>query len=336
MTLKSIFSAILLALIVSSCTNDPLEVDVSGISVDIEYIDMDAVFVNSDSATLVKKCVSYKKNIKDVYEYQLGRCLQMGDLPLKDLYDSIQSFLKLPYTVRLEKAIAKEFSDKTEMEEKITDGFKHLSYHFPDKKLPSSIVFLNSAFAGSAISMEDDMAIGLDRYLGKESPVIRELPSKDFYDWIKEAMDRQFLERDVMASWIMTNIIEQPSGSLVENIIYWGKVNYFIEACYPDDEEHIIIRYNQEDYDWAIEHEILYWEYLVDQNMLFKLDERTQMNMLKEGPFTPGLPDQAPDRLGQFLGWRMVKQYMANHSDLKLSDLAKKDYNSILQEYEIE
>ena len=336
MTLKSIFLALSLALIVSSCTNDPLDVDVSGISVDIDYIDMDSVFVNSDSATLVENCISYKKNIKDVYEYELGRCLQMGDIPIKDLYDSIQRFLQLPYTLRLEKAISQKFSDKREMQDEITDGFKHLSYHFPDKKLPCSVVFLNSAFAGSAISMEDDMAIGLERYLGKDAGVIQELPKREFYDWIKEAMDSRYLERDVMASWIMTNIIEPPSGSLVENIIYWGKINYFIEACYPEYEKSIIIRYSEEDYTWAIEHEVLFWEYLVDQNMLFKLDERTQMNMLKEGPFTPGLPDQAPDRLGQFLGWRMVKQYMEHHSDLKLSDLAKKDYNSILQEYEIE
>ena len=56
--------------------------------------------------------------------------------------------------------------------------------------------------------------------------------------------------------------------------------------------------------------------------------------MFQEGPFTPGLPEKGPDRLGQFLGWRMVQQYMENNSDLTLEELKEVGYNTILQAYE--
>lgn len=337
MTLKSIFLAVLILPVVVSCSNDPLDVDVSDVSVDIEFIDMDSVLVNANSNELISACKEYKSKIKDVYEYQMGHCWPIGNIPNQDLGDSIKAYLAHPYTIRLENRIDKKFGHKLELKAKIIDGFKHLKYHFPKKDMPRSVVFLNSGFAGSAISMEKDIAVGLDRYLGNEVDVIRELPPDEFYAWIKEAMDRQFLERDVMASWIMTNIIEAPNGgSLVENIIYWGKINYLVEACYPEDNGNTIIRYSEEDYEWALENEASYWEYLVNQKLLFKLDDRTKMNMLKEGPFTPGLPEVGPDRLGQFLGWRMVQQYMANHDDISLSDLISKNYNSILREYETE
>ena len=57
--------------------------------------------------------------------------------------------------------------------------------------------------------------------------------------------------------------------------------------------------------------------------------------MLNEGPFTIGLPEESPDRLGQYLGWKIVHDYMSK-KDISLEELIKTPYNNILQEYEIE
>ena len=60
------------------------------------------------------------------------------------------------------------------------------------------------------------------------------------------------------------------------------------------------------------------------------------MNMLNPGPTTSGLPNEgSPDRLGQYLGWKMVKSYMEKN-DVSLAEMVKLPYNVILQEYEID
>ena len=59
---------------------------------------------------------------------------------------------------------------------------------------------------------------------------------------------------------------------------------------------------------------------------------KTRSNLLNEGPFTSGLPEESPDRLGQFLAWRIVHQYMEDH-DISISELNKKSYNELLQNY---
>ena len=152
-------------------------------------------------------------------------------------------------------------------------------------------------------------------------------------------MDNQYLERDAMGSWILTHYVDEPEGdALIEYIIYWGKILYLIEACYPEDDERIILRYTKDDYQWALDNEASFWNYLMDQKLLFKADERTRVNLLKEGPFTPGLPEDtenSPDRLGQFLGWRMVHQYMED-SDTSVKGLVDVDYKEIYQGYETE
>lgn len=335
MTLKSIFFAPLLLPLVIACGNDPLDIDTSMVSLKISYVDMDSTFRNSDSTELITAMNRYKSTIKDVYEYEFGHCLNMGNVPDSALYGSISAFLSDPYISRLEKRITEKFKNKSAIQAKITDGFRHLKAHFPLEKYPKQIVFVNSLFRSSAATFENDIAVGLEQYLGAKTDVIKELPSKEYFEWYKDGMEVKYLERDVLASWISANHLEAPqSGSLAESMIHWGKILYFVQAAFPREELDVVIRYSKTDYDWAVKNEYAFWKHLVDQNLLFVMDERTKANMLQEGPFTPGLPEKGPDRLGQFLGWRMVQQYMENHSDLPLSKLKDIDFNDILQEYE--
>jgi uncharacterized protein YjaZ len=73
----------------------------------------------------------------------------------------------------------------------------------------------------------------------------------------------------------------------------------------------------------------------VDEKLLFSDNEKTQSNFLKDAPFTIGLPEKGPDRLGQFLGWRMIHSYMMQYPETTLQELIKIPYNTILQEYEV-
>ena len=60
--------------------------------------------------------------------------------------------------------------------------------------------------------------------------------------------------------------------------------------------------------------------------------EETKQNLLHEGPFSAGLPQESPDRMGQFLGYQMVKKYMEKEG-ITLDELVKVPYNTILQSY---
>ena len=111
---------------------------------------------------------------------------------------------------------------------------------------------------------------------------------------------------------------------------------YIVHACFPNKPYAYALRYSDENYKWAEENEFAFWEYLVKEELLFKNNLRDKTNFLNEGPYTLGLPEQGPDRLGQFLGFKMVLNYMANNKDLSLQELLALNYNTILQAYEID
>jgi hypothetical protein len=337
MTPKSLFYLLVLAILCVACSNDPLDVNASDQNVKMEFVNMDAVLANSDSTSFVEIHDDWKQTMPDIYNYQLGHCLQLPELSGGETFGRINTFRSDNYISSLEKEISTLFTSKKleVIESQITEGFKRLKYHFPNQGIPQKLVFMNSLFASNVFCTEKEVGIGLERYLGSESASIKALPEHEFYGWIKEAMDDKYLVRDVFTGWISTHFMDEPKGSLVEQMVYWGKVVYFTEAAMPDQPKHIIMRYEKEDLDWAKKNEFGFWEYLVNEKLLFKTEELNITNMLKEGPFTPGLPEKGPDRLGQYLGWQMVKQYV-EAKQIPLKDLFTTSYNDILQNYEIE
>lgn len=318
-----------------SCSNDPLDISTKGVTVAIGYKNLDSLLVRTPASELQTALLKWHAAIPGVIDYELGYCLSAGRVTDSGTAAHIVKFRSDAYIARLEQRIQTIFKDLTSRHAKITDGFKHLKAHFPNAQVPKNIVYMNSFFASSAFCTETDIAVGLERYLGAKTDVVKELPDQEFYQWIKEGMEPVYLERDAVAAWIMTHLVpEKENANTIEAIIRWGKIIYLTEAAFPDAEKHLIIRYSKLDYQWALEHERAFWDHLVTQKLLFTTSEQDQANFLKEGPFTPGLPEKGPDRLGQFLGWRIIQSYMANN-ELTLPELLRLPYEELLQEYEI-
>jgi hypothetical protein len=322
-------------LMLSSCTYNPLDVDADDVKVEVKYINMDSLFRETNTEKLLVYHHDFQRDLKEVYEYHLGYCLRIGTVTDSIFLDSYSSFQSDKYVKRLEKRISEKFKDLSPYQKEITDGFKHLKYHFPDGKTPEYIVFMNSFFAANAFTTQTEVAVGLERYLSKETDVISEIPADQLYEWMKEGFDDEFLTRDVLCSWIMTHYVEEVDGNLAEHMIRWGKIIYLTQAAFPDKSPADIMRYSEEDFKWAEENEYSLWKYLVDEKLLFSKDEQIRANMLNEGPFTIGLPEKGPDRLGQFLGYRMVKKYIEIEKP-EVKDLLKTSYTAILAEYEID
>lgn len=328
------FSLFILILLFSACSN-PLDVSIDKSTYQLKEIRIDQL-LNQASLTDTYAAISEQyKQIPELIEYELYYCLKTG-MPTDKGFDTNWYALKnMPYFQRLSKGIASKFTQLSQHTTNIENGFKRLNVHLPDAKLPVNLVYMNSFFASSVYCTEKDVAIGLERYLGEKNPLIQELPSETFYAWVKKAMDAKFMERDAVCAWIMTHICE-PGKDLntISACIQWGKILYLTKAAFPTIDEAIIMRYSPKSYQWALTNERMVWEYLVKENLLFKKNETDQANLLSEGPFTAGLAQNSPDRLGQFIGYRIVCSYMKQY-DLSLQELLSTPYNELLSEYEI-
>lgn len=317
------------------CGTDHLKSDVSNIQVQIEFVNLDSLFVHTPKTAIESSNESWKKEFGEAYSYVLGQCIQIASPSDSVVASAVDLFRNEPYIAKLEKAIEREFYPIRKNKDKMDLAFKRLKFHLPTAKFPKRIFFSNTLFQSSVFTTTEDIVVGMERYLGPTHPLLQQLPPDIYFKWVIEGMDRKYLEADVLTSWVSTHIVPETKGNLAEEMIRWGKILVLVEAGLYDAPKEIVLRYSREDLQWAMGNEYSLWDYLKKEELLFVDSEREKMNMLKPGPFTIGLPEKGPDRLGQYLGWRMVHSFLEKN-DVSLQTLIQTPYTKILQAYEID
>lgn len=335
MKFKHIIFFSLLISVLLSCNSNPLDINTKDVNISLNFVNLDSIFVNFSENELKKEIKKSPILDDEILAYELGYCLEVGPLEDSGTVQRIKLFVQDPYISRVEQTIQKKFGNLSLVKKTIKEGMEHLNYHFPKGKFPQNIVFMNSRFNSSIFCTEREIGVSLERYLGAKEKVIEELPSQDFHQWIKDKMDARYLERDVLTGWISTHYVDIDNQNLAAAMISWGKIIYLTEAAFPKTDKSIIIRYTTDELKWAEDNEFAFWNYLVKEKLLFSNNEREYSNYLNFAPFTIGLPQKGPDRLGQYLGWKIIQSYMKAHPKTSLQELVKLNYNEIIQEYEI-
>ena len=334
--IQKVFYSIVLIFSIYACSSNPLDVNASHIKVDIEYVNIDSSLKNSNDHNKIKFHNIYKLDFPYLYTRSYNQFIGVDFNSDKQFLNSINQYYSDPYISRLQNQI-KKLGNLNEEKRKIHRSFQYLKYHFPKMQTPKKIAFISSTFAHRTPVTIENIGISLECYLNNKLKVIKELPVKDFPQYYTEELSRKYMVRDVIQEWVSKKLITNEGNlQFAEKMIYWGKVLYLINASIPDAELSLICRYSLDDFKWAEENEQDIWKHIIDKKMLYKRNEKINQGWFSEGPFTQGLPRESPQRLGQYVGYKMLLSYMNVNSDMSLKELIKVPYTDIMQEYKIE
>jgi hypothetical protein len=115
-------------------------------------------------------------------------------------------------------------------------------------------------------------------------------------------------------------------------MIYFGKQLYFKDVMIPFKTEAARIGYNQQQLDWAIANESYIWRYFIEHELLFSTETKLSGRFITPAPFSKfyleDIDAESPGRLGQYIGWQIVRAYMENN-DVSLKDMLIKSPEEI-------
>jgi hypothetical protein len=107
-------------------------------------------------------------------------------------------------------------------------------------------------------------------------------------------------------------------------MIYNGKRHVAAEAIIQDAPIHEVLGYSKAEYDFLESNERQIWEVLVRENLLFSTDIMVRQRLSQPAPFSKmgtAIDMEIPGRVAQFIGYRMMRSYAENHTDLDLKQL---------------
>jgi len=122
--------------------------------------------------------------------------------------------------------------------------------------------------------------------------------------------------------------------TLLAQMIYHGKILYFMDQVLPENvSDSVKIGYSGRQLAWSTQFEGNIWSIFLEKDLLYQTDFRKIQVYITDGPFTAGLGDKSESapKLGVWIGWQMVKKYMAENPEVTLQQLmAETDAQKIL------
>ena len=219
--------------------------------------------------------------------------------------------------------IQKQYADFTEINEDIKSLFQHLKYYYPTFKIPRVITLINDVQYRNKTIVTDSIAlIAIDNYLGKDHMFYGNIQQ-----YIRQNFEANQIVPDLATQYAQKQIYQPTRKSLLDEMIYFGKILYFKDVIIPFKSDAKKIGYTQDELNWAIENEPNIWQFFVEKELLFETDPKLASRFINPAPFTKfnlELDAESPGRLGQYIGWQIVKAYMQNN-DTDFIDMLQMD-----------
>ena len=242
----------------------------------------------------------------------------------------MRAYLGNPRTIAFQAAVAGSYADIHLLEYDLTEAFRHFLYYYPGSKIPRVYAYISGGDYDFPIQFADTvLLIGLDNYLGKD---FKPYASDGLPNYRILRMNPENILPDCMK--VLSNITEPgqlPGNTMLEQMVEAGKRLFFIDAMIPASGDRYKIGYTQSQYDWIIKNEKHVWAAIIENRMLYATDGKLIRAFMADGPFTAEFSKEAPPRLGEWLGWQIVRKYMENQPEVSLQQLMKeKDAQKIL------
>jgi len=242
------------------------------------------------------------------------------DVPLEDIKAQFPFFFpsQTPDAVWLEKRSdslqqllfdATKAIPKNNLKSRVTRVFQYANYYFPEEKLPQTAISLltDVDYSLRAVDADKLLLISIDTYLGVDHPLYEGIPT-----YIKNKLTLDHLEAEIVDA-LAPRFVQAPSGrTFLEQMVHHGKRLLLHDYLAPAMEDHQHIQYTTAQWEWAITHQAEVWRYFIDNELLFSTDENLPFRFLLSSPYSKFysyLDVDSPGRIGQWIGYQMLKKY---------------------------
>jgi uncharacterized protein YjaZ len=91
--------------------------------------------------------------------------------------------------------------------------------------------------------------------------------------------------------------------------------------------------YTPEQITWSQENESYIWRYFIEEDLLFSTDTKLENRFVNMAPFSKfylEIDNESPGRIGQWIGWQIVRSFMENN-EVSLQEMLKMDAKQIFE-----
>lgn len=255
--------------------------------------------------------------------------LQRRQFPSDDmLADRLTSLATNAGLQQLGRQTDSTFQDTDKLKGSLERMFQHVRYNFPDFRVPPVTTFVTGLSQDMFIN-DSLMVIGLDFFVGPKAKYRPNVP-----EYILRRYQPEYvLPTAALAISTKYNKKELTNQTMLGEMIQYGKSLYFAERVLPCTADSLLIGYTDKELAGVHFNEGKVWAHFLEKKLLYTTAPFTVQKYVGERPNIPEIDKTCPGRVGAWVGWQIVRKYMAEHPNVKLGQLmSDKDPQHILNE----
>jgi hypothetical protein len=307
------------AVLLGSCVQNPLKVDVSSVDIGALTINrLEQDLFKMDTSNIPAATEQLKNKYGSFYSGFIRGIINNGGLRDSSYSYRIKQFIADADMKRAYQETQQKYPDLLSLQSEIEDMFRHYRFHFPQRPLPRTVTMM-SGFNYPVVVLDSTLAIGLELYLGQGNEFYKMLA---FPKYKTMFMDRQNILPDAARFWMLSEFqYNMDKSDFLSQMIHMGKIMYLTDALLPETADTLKIQYSQKQMEYCEQNEFNVWSYFAAQKLLYTTDQAEIMKFTSDGPFTSALSKESAPRIGYWIGWQIVRHYMKNNPETTLPEL---------------
>ena len=302
-----------------SCSTHPYTIPVDEIE-DVKVARFDSLvlqYVAEKDSLKRQELIANVGDFWGIYNYHL---LGLKDAP--DFYNGLSSFMNDTVVAKIYNDAMSQYADMSNLEQQLSLISARYRVLFPQSApltFQSHISALNLPIA----TLDSLISFSVDCYMGADYPLyprrynMYELPYRT----------QESLLPDI-GEVLLRNKMPARQATLLDAMVYEGVIACLLSALLDDASSASVMRYTPEQEKWCLENELLIWQKIIEQSHLFTTDKIIINKYIQPAPFTATLTQDSPGRVGRWIGWRIVQEYVKEQG-LTMKELAVDTEHSV-------
>ncbi len=323
--LKSVFAALLLLVACSGGNNK--KIDASAVKLDVPGISierLDGQMIRLKTKAEMQVFLDAHPRLKETYlQPEPG-------MPDSVVVNRMFQTLTNPDFQKFYGQVQQTFGDMKDVEAQLEDAFKHITYYYPDFKVPQIQTVVSGLGSlsrdAAALSVSDSMiVIGLDFYAGKDAMYVPSVPNFLLKKYTKSALVPSII--GVLAEKF---IAQNPDDkSLLNDMIVEAKKLEFTHQVMPETPDSLLLFYSSAQLKDTETYRDVIWAHFVKEKLLYETNHFKKVKYIGDRPYTAEIGQDCPGAIGRWQGWQIVKKYLSENPEVTLPQLM---YNASAQD----
>jgi len=317
--------------------------DVSGIEVKTDIRRFEQALFSLDTSNFEANLAVLEAEYPDFSKIYFGQILGSTDslIAPEGHPDYVKGFIRYPTVRQLYDTTQVIFNDFSEIEREFQQAFQFLKYYFPNQSTPAITTFISEYSVAAFIYGDDQLAVGLDLFLGENYPYRQYNPGNpNFSEYLTRTFNKEHLVAKTLQP-LIDELLGSPQGvRLLDMMTHNGKELYILDKLLPYAPDSVILEITSQQVKWLKDNELEMYAYFLKeqsgasaQNLLYSADWQEIRKYVEYSPNSPGMPQEAPGRTANWLGWQIIKAYMKQFPETTMQQLIDlKDAQKLLDD----